>query len=329
MSLLLSDADARQAVTFTDLADCIEAALKAQPEEVAVVPPRMNLEYLGTWLRVMPAIVPSARVMGLKVFHGVPGRGARYLILLYSVSDGEILAAVDACYLTAARTAAASAVASRYMTSPGSVRLGIIGSGLEAETHCTALCAVGDVTEIKVFSPNAARRQAFAERMQSALRLPVTACDRPEDAVADVEHAVVATNTGPAMTVACQADWLSAGQHVTSIGSTNTRLREMDTEIFRRADLIVLDADAEQMTKESGDLIQYRAEGGTLDPARTRVLPDLIGGKGAGREHENQLTLYKSVGTALQDVVAADLVYRRALELGLGVNVTELSQEKQ
>jgi alanine dehydrogenase len=329
MSLLLSDADVRQAVSYTDLADCIEAALKVQAEGAAVVPARMNLERSGTWLRVMPAIVPSANVMGLKVFHGVPGRGARYLIMLYSLGDGSVLAAVDACYLTAARTAATSAVASRYVSPQGSVRLGVIGSGLEAEAHCEALCAVGEVTEIKVFSPNGARRQLFAERMRSLLRVPVTVCDRPEDAVADVEHAVVATNTGPSMAVACRTDWLSAGQHVTSIGSTNQRLREMDTEIFRRADLIVLDADPRQMAEESGDLIQYRAEGGALDPARTQTLPDLIGGKRPGRVHDDQLTLYKSVGTALQDVIAADLIYRRARELGLGVEVTELCQEKQ
>lgn len=329
MSLLLSDADVRQAVNYTDLANCIEAALKVQTEETAVVPARMNLEHFGTWLRVMPAIVPSANVMGLKVFHGVPGGGARYLILLYSASDGSVLAVVDASYLTAARTAAASAVASRYLSPQGSVRLGVIGSGLEAEAHCQALCAVGEVSAIKVFSPNDARRQSFAERMRALLRVPVTACDRPEDAVADVEHAVVATNTGPSMVVACRADWLGAGQHVTSIGSTNQRLRELDTEVFRRADLIVLDASPDQIAEESGDLIQYHAEGGVLDPSRTQTLPDLIGGKGPGRERDDQLTLYKSVGTALQDVIAADLVYRRAREIGLGVGVRELCQEKQ
>jgi ornithine cyclodeaminase/alanine dehydrogenase len=328
MSLLLSDADVRQAVNYTDLTDGIEAALKVQTEEAAVVPARMNLTHSDTWLRVMPAIVPSANVMGLKVFHGIQGGGARYLILLYSLSDGAVLAVLDACYLTAARTAATSAVASRYMSPPGSVRLGVIGSGLEAETHCQALCAVGEVAKIQVFSPDDARREAFAARMRALLRVPVSACDRPQDAVADVEHAVVATNTGPAMTIACRTDWLRAGQHVTSIGSTNTRLREMDTEIFRRADLIVLDADPDQMAEESGDLIQYRAEGGALDPARTQILPNLIGGKGPGREHERQLTLYKSVGTALQDIVAADLVYRRARELGLGTDVPELCQEK-
>jgi len=289
----------------------------------------MNLEHAGTWLRVMPAIVPSANVMGLKVFHGVAGRGARYLVLLYSVGDGSVLAALDACYLTAARTAATSAVAARYVAPPGPVRLGVIGSGLEAETHCQALCAVGEVTEIKVFSPNEARRQSFAGRMRSALGVPVTVCDRAEDAVADVEHAVVATNTGPSMAVACRADWLRAGQHVTSIGSTNQRLREMDTEIFRRADLIVLDADPDQIAEESGDLIQFHAEGGTLDPARTQTLPGLIGGRGIGRLHSGQLTLYKSVGTALQDIIAANLIYSHARELGLGVDVADLSHEKQ
>ncbi len=289
----------------------------------------MNLEHSNTWMRVMPAIVPTAEVMGLKVFHGVPGRGVRYLVVLYSVDDGSVLAVVDACFLTAARTAATSTVAARYLAPKGPVRLGLIGSGLEAEAHCQALCAAGEVTGIRVFSPNEARRRSFAERMRSALGVPVTACDRPEEAVADVEHAVVATNTGPSMAIACRADWLSPGQHVTSIGSTNLRLREMDTNVFRRADLIVLDADPDQIMAESGDLIQYHAEGGTLGPTRTQTLPDLIVGEGMGRQHANQLTLYKSVGTALQDVIAADLVYRRARELGLGLDVTDLCKEKQ
>jgi alanine dehydrogenase len=329
MSLLLSDADVRQAVNYTELADGIETALKVQAASAAIVPPRMNLERSATWLRVMPAIVPSANAMGLKVFHGVANAQPRYLILLYSLSDGALLATVDACYLTAARTAAASAVASRYLAPQGPVRLGVIGSGLEAETHCKALCAVSEVTEIKVFSPNEARRRSFAGRMSSLLGIPVTAVDRPEAALAGVEHAVTATNTGPSMAVACRAEWLSPGQHLTSIGSTNTRLRELDTEVFLRADMVVLDADPEQMAEESGDLIQLRAEGKALPPGRTRSLPDLITGVSAGRENGRQLTVYKSVGTALQDVIAADLVYRHARALGLGIDVPDLCQEKQ
>jgi alanine dehydrogenase len=329
MSLLLSDADVRQAVNYTELADSLETALKVQPESAAVVPPRVNLERADTWLRVMPAIVPSASVMGLKVFHGVAGAQPRYLILLYSIIDGTLLATVDACYLTAARTAGASAVASRYLAPRGPVRLGVLGSGLEAETHCKALCAVGEVAAIKVYSPDETRRQSFARRMAPLLGVPVTAVDRPETAIEDVEHVVTATNTGPSMTVACRSDWLSQGQHLTSIGSTNTRLRELETELFLRADIVVLDADPEQMAAESGDLIQLKAEGRALDPTRTRTLSDLITGTSAGRENAGQLTLYKSVGTALQDIVAADLVYRRARALGLGLSVPDLCLEKQ
>jgi alanine dehydrogenase len=328
MSLLLSDADVRQAVSYADLADGIETALKVQAEGAPVVPPRMNLEHSEAWMRVMPAIVPSAEVMGLKVFHGVPGGGVRYLVLLNSMSDGSVLAAVDAAYLTAARTAATSAVAARYAAPQGPVRLGLIGSGLEAETHCRALCAIGEVTEIRVFSPNQARRESFAQKMEASLGVPVSTCSRPQDAVAEVEHAVIATNTGPSMAIACRTEWLSSGQHVTSIGSTNTRLREMDTDIFRRADLIILDADFEQMAEESGDLIQYRAEGGTLDRTRMQMLSDLICGSANGRQYGGQLTLYKSVGTALQDVIAGYLVYQRAIELGLGTDVDDLSHAK-
>lgn len=326
VSLLLSDADVRAALDYRELTDSIEAALRAEAAGAAVVPARLNLEYSEAWLRVMPAMVPSAGVMGLKVFYGVPGRGVRYLILLCDMADGSFLAAVDACYLTAARTAAASAVASRYLAPQGVVRLGVIGSGLEAETHCEALCATGEVAEIKVFSPNESRRELFAQRMRSRLGLPVKACGRPVEAVDEADHVVVATNTGPAQSVAYRADWLASGQHLSAIGSTNIRLRELETEVFRRVEVVVFDADPRQIAEESGDLIQYRAEGGDVSSIPT--LTDLVGAKVPGRRSREQTTLYKSVGTALQDVAAAELIYRRARQLGLGNEVTDLSQEK-
>lgn len=326
VTLLLSDADIRQAVDQRELIDGIEAALKAEAAGEAVVPARLNLDFSSSWLRVMPAMVPASGVMGLKVFHGVPGHGVRYLVLLYDMLDGAILAALDACYLTAARTAATSAVASRYLSPPGPVRLGVIGSGLEAETHCDALSATTQLAEVTVFSPNEARRRSFAERMQKALGAPVRACDTPAEAVKGADHVVVATNTGPSKAIACRAEWLAEGQHVSAIGSTNPNLRELDTDVFRRADLVVFDADPEQIAEESADVMQYRAEGGSLSGVLT--LPGLVAGEATRRNDPRQLTLFKSVGTALQDVVAADVVYRRARQMGLGSEVPELSVSK-
>lgn len=326
MTLLLSDADVRQAVDQRTLVDGIESALKAEAAGEAVVPARMNLEFSRAWLRVMPAIVPSAGVMGLKVFHGVPGHGVRYVIVLYDMVDGSMLAEVDACYLTAARTAATSAVASRYLSPPGPVRLGVIGSGLEAAAHCEALSAVAEMSEVKVYSPNEGRRRLFAERMQSVMNVPVRPCEHPQAAVDGVDHVVVATNTGPSKAIAYRADWLRPGQHITAIGSTNPNLRELDTAVFSRADLVVFDADPEQIAEESADVMEFKADGGSLSAVRT--LPRLVAGEVAGRGSADELTLFKSVGTALQDVVAADAVYRRAKELGIGLEVPELCVAK-
>jgi alanine dehydrogenase len=327
VTLLLSDSDVRQAVDLRELVDGIEAALAAEAAGNTALAPRMNVELAGSWLRVMPAILPATGVMGLKVFHGTPGYGVRYLILLYDSIDGAVVAVVDGHHLTAARTAATSAVASRYLAAQGPARLGVIGSGLEAESHCRALAAVTEISQVRVYSPNEARRRSFAERVQLELGIPASACDRAEDALDGADHVIVATNTGPSQGIACRAHWLSRGQHMTAIGSTHPGLRELETDVFRRADLVVFDADPSQLAEESGDVKAYCAEGASVGQVPT--LSAVVGGRTPGRQRADQLTLYKSVGTALQDVVAADVIHRRAKLLGLGIHVPELCSEKR
>jgi alanine dehydrogenase len=325
-TLLLSDVEIREATDHKELIDGIEAAIKAEANGNAIVPPRLNLDLSGTWLRVMPAMVPSAGMMGLKVFHGAPGHGVRYLVILYDMANGAVLATLDGCYLTAARTAATTAVASKYLLPGGPVRLGVIGSGLEAETHCAALAAIKQLSEVKVYSPRETRRRSFAERMQAALGVSVQACNRPEEAVEGADEVVVATNTGPSRAIAYQSEWLRPSQHVSAIGSTNPNLREVETGVFRRADVLVFDAVAEQLAEESADVMEFCAEGGSLEG----VLPlaRLVAGEVPGRRRPEDITVFKSVGTALQDVAAAAVIYQRAMKLGLGSEVPELSVTK-
>lgn len=320
-TLLLDDTDVRRAVDQRELVNGIEEALRDQARGGAVMPPRMNLESGPTWLRVMPAMVPSAGVMGLKVFHGVPEGGVRYLVALYDMNGGSVLGLLDACYLTAARTAATSAVAARRLGTGGPVRLGVLGSGLEAQTHCEALATVNELTEIRVYSPRVERRHAFAEKIGSALGVPTMPCERPEVAVAEADLIVVATNTGPSMAIACRAEWLSPGQLVLAIGSTNPNLRELDTDVLHRADRLVFDADPTQVAEESADVMAFCAEGGSLQTVA--LLPDLLADGSPGEASPNGLTVFKSVGTAVQDVVAAAIVHRRAKGLGLGVEIPE------
>jgi ornithine cyclodeaminase/alanine dehydrogenase-like protein (mu-crystallin family) len=327
VTLLLSDADVRRAVDEHELVEAIETAFKADAAGEVVQPTRMNLEYSGSWLRMMPAIVPSAGIFGLKAFHGAEGHGTRYLVIIYDLLDGVPLAIIDACYLTAARTAATTAVASMRLSRSDASRVAILGSGLEATTHCKALAAVTEIEEFRVFSPNESRRAGFAKRMQDTLGIRFGAYSRPEEAIDGADVVVVATNTGPSSgVVACRASWLTPGQSVLSIGSTNPQLRELETDVLRSADLLVVDADAASIAVESGDVIEYCAKGGRIDHAVT--LSEIVAGRTPGRTAPEQLSVFKSVGSALQDVVAAGVVYRRAKDLGLGLEVPDVSLEK-
>jgi ornithine cyclodeaminase/alanine dehydrogenase len=264
--------------------------------------------------------------MGLKTFFGGNGVGVRYLIMLASIETGEVLATMDACYLTAARTAATSAIAARAL-GVKATRLGVLGSGLEAETHLRTFAAVNEIDEVKVFSPNPASRERLADRLREELDLSIVPAATAAEACADVDHVITATNTGYGGPIACESAWLRPGLHISAIGSTHRDLRELDTAVFRRAGTLVFDADPEQIADESGDIREFVDEGGSLSAVLR--LSDLLQGKASLPEDpQGDLTIFKSVGTALQDLVAAELVYRRSVEAGLGTNWDDLAIPK-
>ncbi|GAA4689764.1 ornithine cyclodeaminase family protein [Phytohabitans rumicis] len=326
MTLLLDDRSVSSVLDPASLVEAIERAIRLDATVPADVPARLNLAGAGRFLRLMPAVVPQSGVMGLKTFFGGGGVGVRYLIVLASVETGEVLAAMDACYLTAARTAATSAVAARAL-GVKATRLGVLGSGLEAETHLRTFAAVGDLDEVKVFSPNPASRARLAARLRDELGLPVVPAATAADACADVDHVITATNTGYGGPIACESGWLRPGLHISAIGSTHRDLRELDTDVFRRAGNLVFDADPEQIADESGDIREYVDEGGGLGGVVR--LSDLLQGKASLPEDPpGDLSVFKSVGTALQDMVAADLAYRRAIEAGLGTAWDDLARPK-
>lgn len=328
MSLLLDDQTVRRVLDPLILVDAIELAIMAEARSASVLPDRMNLAGEGRFLRVMPAIVPNARVMGLKTFFGGGGIPVRYVVLLMSTVSGEVLASMDACYLTAARTAATSAVAARSLgvTAP---TIGVLGSGLEAEAHVRTFAALGGVQEFRVFSPNPVSRERFAERMHSELALTgvrVTAVDSAREACTGVEHLITATNTGYGGPIACESEWVPSGIHLTAIGSTHEDLRELETAILRRASVLVFDADANAIAEESGDVKAFIQEGGNL--GGVVQLDAVVQGAYSVPAGHKDLTIFKSVGTALQDMVAADLAFRMAEIQGLGSKWDALAAPK-
>lgn len=328
MTLLLRDAAVRQASDMATIVKGIESALVAEGRGGSLVmPPRQNLGLGETFLRVMPVIMGGAGVLGLKMFHGSVRRGVRYLVVLCEIETADVLAIVDGAYLTAVRTGATSALATRYLARADATTVGVIGSGLEAETNLLATCTVRDIEQVKVYSPRPQRRQAFATRMTDRLGVEVVATDEPRAAVDGVDIVVVATNTGPSGAVAFEGEWLEDGQHVSSIGSTTPALREIDAATFERADTVVYDLAPEIMEEESGDVRAYAGRHPERHGA-TRVLQDLLLDAGSLVRPPSDVTLYKSVGAALQDIACALAVYEHAHQLGIGEEVDPVAMLK-
>jgi ornithine cyclodeaminase/alanine dehydrogenase len=312
---MLDGDEVRASIDMPRLIDALDAGLRCEAAGGVDTVPRINLNSRGGFFRLMPAVVDNLDMMGFKVFNGSADDGVRYLIALYRASSGELLSLMDASYLTAARTGATTGLATRTILGDRDVQeVGVIGSGLEARTNLEAVCAVLPIRRVRVYSPNPARRATFAAEMGEQLGLDVVAVDRPEEA-ADAPVVVVATNTGlDTNVVALHGAWLREDTHVNSIGSTMPGLREIDSETFARAESVVVDTD--HVRAESGDVLAAIQDGAWRDD-KVRCLPDVVAAATATRNGRG-VSVFKSVGTATQDVVAAASVYEVARAAGRG-----------
>ena len=328
MTLLLSDSDVRAVCDIGSLVTFLDQALRKEAKGAgAQLPERLNLGHGNVFLRVMPALLPEAGLLGLKFFHGSMQDGVRYVVAVCALDTGAVLGLIDAAYLTAARTGATSGVATHWLSREDSSLVGVIGSGMEAETNLRAVCSVRPVTRAAVYSRSPRRREAFAARMSESLGIQVRAAADPQAAVAGTDIVVVATNTGPDPVVAYLGAWLEPGQHVVSIGSTTAALREIDTDTILRADTVVFDVALEQLRNESGDVIAVLA----AQPGwRAGVgLDRVITGEVLGRRRPEDITVFKSVGTAAQDLLGASYVLREARRCGVGTEIADITSPRQ
>jgi ornithine cyclodeaminase/alanine dehydrogenase len=303
----------------------IELGLIEEANGTLVMPPRLNLPMREGAFRLMPAVLNGAGIMGYKVFYRVAGHGSRHMVALFEQDRGELLALVDANHLTAARTGATSGIASKFMARADSVSVAVIGSGLEARTNLAGVrAAFPGIQDVRVFSPNAERRQFFAREIGTLHGVEATPCTTAAEAVRAADIVVVGTNTSAGGgDVAFRGAWMEPGQHVVSVGSTLPTLREVDPTTFARADLVVVDAPA-QATEESGDVVAAIASGDyPLDDVVR--LADVVAGTPGRVRGSDEITLYKSVGTAMQDVASAFMLWQRAVETDRGRDIGDVT----
>lgn len=320
MPIVLNDNDVRRVLAMPEAVSALEHAHGQLARGKASTAERAVLKFSGGWLRVLPAALEESGVVGYKEFHliATPERpreaaAVRYAVHLYDIVSGELLALIDADYLTQVRTGATAALAAKYLAPPDASCLGVIGTGMEARSQLLAMQAVRDVRSVHVFGRDPARRERFAAQMTELLGVPVTPVATPQAAIEGCHILIVATNTAGAGT-ALSGAWLPPGLHVSSIGSTSPTQREIDPAVWSQADRIVVDT--RRALHESGDCIAALAEN-AFNEASVQELQDVIETKAP--RSAGHSTLFKSVGSGIQDVAVGYRVYQLAKAQGLGV----------
>ncbi len=310
-----------ECVTMEEAIAAVRAAFEASARGEIDSPARIALASSAGTTLVMPAAsstVGATVVKVVSVHPGNPGRGLPTTIGLLHVLDaatGEPLAVVEAGLLTAIRTAAASAVATDLLARPEAATLALIGSGFQARYQAEAIARVRRLRTTRVFSPNPARRGSLAVELSTSLGLDARAADSAAGAVREADIVCAATTASDP--VFAGAD-IRPGTHVNGIGSFRLDMGELPVELLERARIIVDSCEAAR--SEAGDLVRA-IEQGRCAWQDVAELGDVLLGRLPGRTSPRQVTVFKSVGLALQDLALGSLVARRATERGLGLEV--------
>ncbi|HYL67701.1 MAG TPA: ornithine cyclodeaminase family protein [Candidatus Limnocylindria bacterium] len=313
MALLLSEADVSSILTMPLALEAVESSFERLANGSAVLHPRQRLHLPGkSYLHYMAAGDGSTGYMGLKIYTS-SREGLRFLVPLFHAESGDLVALLEADRLGQMRTGAASGVATRLMARADARIAGIIGTGLQARTQLEAIALVRKLENIRAYGRDQQRRDQFAQEMAALLGIPVTAVQTAEEAVRDSDIVITSTTaTNPVV----EGRWLKSGTHINAIGANFPQKRELDADAVRRCDIIAADS-RQQSREEAGDLIHVFG-GDDSHWEKVHELADIVGGKILGRTSSDQITLFKSNGIAIEDVVVAARVYELARARGMG-----------
>jgi len=319
MTLCLSEADIRAVLPMRDLIGAMETALAAFSAGRVVQPVRPVVEMgEAAFFAAMPAFVRDPPVLGAKLVAVIGANQARGLpthrasILLLDPETGALVALLDGRLITEMRTAAVSAVSAKYMARPDAAVLAILGSGVQARSHLAALMLWRSLPEVRAWSPTPDHVRQFAAESPA----PVRVCRSAAEAVTGADVVVLATASA---TPVIEDGWVAPGAHVVSIGACRPNQREIDPALVARARLVV-DSRASAF-QESGDIMLSLAEGRFARGHVAGELGEVIAGSVPGRTSKTEITVFKSLGLAVEDLAAARLAYQRARELGQGIEI--------
>jgi alanine dehydrogenase len=318
---LLTDGDVAALVSADDLIEAMELALRKFSAGDVVQPVRTVLPVGsgGELFAIMPACVREPAALGAKLVT-IFGRNAELdlpthlaTVLLFSPETGALLSVLGGRYITAARTAAVSAVSANLLARDDAARLAIVGSGVQARSHLQALERIFEWSEVRVWSPTPEHQASFLDEMKPSTSARLVGADSAEQAVQGADVVVLATSAAAPVV---QSEWISAGAHVISVGACRPDQREMDPALVQRGRLFV-DSRAAALI-ESGDIMMGIQDHRFTASHIVGELGEVIAGKVEGRRSPRDVTIFKSVGLAVEDVLTAALAYQRALAQDAG-----------
>jgi ornithine cyclodeaminase/alanine dehydrogenase-like protein (mu-crystallin family) len=311
-ALYLTEDDVEQLVDMRLAIEVVEEAFRRLAAGDATNVPRVRAKAPGIILHSMSAAAGYLGLVGWKNYTTTK-HGAKFHVGLYSQQSGELLALVEAETLGQIRTGATTGVAAQWLAAPTATEIGLFGAGWQAESQLAALATVRPLKRVFVYSRKEQDRTAFADEMSEELGLEVVPVDRPQEAVQDLPIVVTATtSTEPVF----DGNWLADGALVCAIGSNMLTKAEIDPVVVRRADNVVCDS-VEACRNEAGDFVEAIAKG-IFNWSRAIELADVVAGKAVCHSRSQNISLFKSVGLAIEDVALGGTILELARAKGLG-----------
>lgn len=310
--LFLSEDDVKQVLTMPDAVRILEEMFRQDGLGGAINNPRQRVRTPSAMMHLLAGALPYLGVMGYKAYT-TSKEGAKFRVFLHDVETGKLLAIIDANHLGMMRTGAATGVATKYMARGDASTVGIFGSGFQARGQLLGVAAVRELKRVFVYSRSVEKRKDFSRQMEETLGVPVSPVENAREAVAGVDCVITSTT---AFEPVLHGAWLEKGIHVNAIGGNFLFKREIDEKAAMSARIIAVES-REQSKIEAGELLPL-VEKGRIQWRSLVELGEIVAGKAAGRISGEDITLFKSVGIAVEDLAVAEHVYKAALSAGLG-----------
>ena len=313
MAIFLTEEDVIRLLPIDEAIESLESAFIEQANQTGKNHARSRTSHNDLSVTMMVAVLGQAGFGGYKVM----GSGGS-MVTLYGGEKRELLAVIESRKLGQIRTGAASGVATKYMSREDSSTIGVIGTGHQAISQLTAICAVRPIKSIKAYSRNAGRREQFCNEMSNLLGIEVIPASSGEEAISGTDIAIAITNVRTLDPVLL-GDWLEPGMHVNAAGANSIDRRELDDNAITKSSIIAVDAIA-QAKLECADLT-IPTQSGLITWDGVHELSTIVGGQIPGRTSPDQITLFESQGIGIEDIAVAAHIYKKAISEGSGIDL--------